>query len=310
MTFKDIFVGGPRPIWLRYLLLIGVFTLLTRVIMDSQFSSTSLLYILLPYLVSVAVYFAMPEAKGSTKIARLGRHLRSALIVMLGSSAILQEGVICVVMFAPIYILVVLISYALMKPRPDDHQQSTFKVSFVPIIFVLVSLEGVTQTLSFERAGSVTRSQTLNVDIEALKLNMAMPIHLEEGRSPFLSLFPLPYEVTAGSLNAGDVHIAKFAYKRWLVTNVHYGETHVKIAEVGPNHVRTQIVYDDSYFSHYMSINGTLVEFTALDNGQTEVSLTVDYTRKLDPAWYFAPLQRRAVEESADYLIKHVIARS
>jgi len=42
---------------------------------------------------------------------------------------------------------------------------------------------------------------------------------------------------------------------------------------------------------------------------QTEVALTIHYERRLDPAWYFAPMQEFAIGQSADYLIQSVIVR-
>jgi len=63
-------------------------------------------------------------------------------------------------------------------------------------------------------------------------------------------------------------------------------------------------------FSNYLTINDTFVKFRPVSKTQTEVSLTINYERKLDPAWYFGPLQRIAIGESADYLISQVLARS
>ena len=61
MTLKDLLVGGPKPVWVRYLLLIGFFTLVTRTILDSRFANSALLYILVPYCVSVAIYVFVPR---------------------------------------------------------------------------------------------------------------------------------------------------------------------------------------------------------------------------------------------------------
>ena len=46
-----------------------------------------------------------------------------------------------------------------------------------------------------------------------------------------------------------------------------------------------------------------------LADGTTQVSLTIRYRRTLDPAWYFGPMQRRAIGESADYLLTHIIGK-
>lgn len=305
--------GGPRPIWLRYFLIIAFAAMVLHVLLAGQYGQSSLVYIAVPYLVGVAIYFLIPQPKGRGKVARFFRHMMTAIIIMLSTSVILREGIICVAMFLPIYIFFSLLYFLMAPPlrNPNDPKtiSDVFKVSFVPVIVAVMSLEGISQTLSFEREESVTRSMIVEGDIETLKSNMAMPIHLEEERSWFLRLFPLPYDVAAGNLIEGETHTAKFAYHRWMFTNTHYGETHLKLAEVGEQHIRTQITKDTSYFSKYMTIKGTLVEFEPITESTTRVTLTVDYTRDLDPAWYFGPLQRRAMRESADYLITQVIAR-
>jgi len=44
-------------------------------------------------------------------------------------------------------------------------------------------------------------------------------------------------------------------------------------------------------------------------DGTTRVELTISYRRGLDPAWYFGPMQRRAISESAEYLLKNIIGK-
>jgi len=311
MDVKSFTQGGPKPVWIRYVLLIGFFFLLTRALLDSQFRHSALLYILVPYLVSVFIYVFMPQPQGRYRWQRFGRHIFAAIIVMLATSALLFEGFLCVLMFMPIYIVFAIIGFAFAPKEwpPAENPAETFRVSIVPMIVIILSLEGVSQTLSLNRHYNVTRTKVVNADIAQLKANMAMPIHLTAERSAFLSLFPLPDYVKAGSLNEGDIHKAAFTYKRWGVTNVHRGETWVKIAELSDRHVRTKIVKDTSYFSKYMIVDGTLIEFEPLSDTKTQITLTISYTRLLDPAWYFGPMQRAAITESADYLIDHVIAR-
>ena len=303
---------GPRPIWVRYLLIIGFFNLLIRGLMNGHLNHSALLYILVPYLVAVAIYLFVPQPLGMSRWKRFLRHMMAAFVIMLATSALLFEGFLCVLMFLPIYLIVAAIAFASMRPYQEKPKNiaSTFSVSLVPALILLVSVEGLTPSLSFERQESITRSHIVTGTIEELKANMAMPIDMKESRSAFLSLFPLPTEVQAGSLNEGDIHKLHFVYNRWGFTNVHEGDFWVEIVGVGEDYVQTKIVKDTSYFSNYLTISDTFVKFRPVSKTQTEVSLTINYERKLDPAWYFGPLQRVAVGESADYLISQVLARS
>jgi len=102
-TLKNFLTGGPRPVWIRYLLILGVVTLITRLVLDSRFATTSFFYCLIPYLIGIILYMFVPQPKGWSRRKRAARHLLATIIVMLASSALLFEGFICVIMAAPIY---------------------------------------------------------------------------------------------------------------------------------------------------------------------------------------------------------------
>ena len=90
---------------------------------------------------------------------------------------------------------------------------------------------------------------------------------------------------------------------------MHQDEFALEISDVGADFVRTTVLKNTSYLASYVQIDGTEVKFRDVGQGQTGVSLTVHYHRKLDPSWYFGPLQTYAFEKSAAYLIDTVIAR-
>ena len=312
MTLKQRFLGG-KPIWIRYMLIIGVATMITRLVLDSKFATTSFFYCLVPYLIGVILYVFVPQPKGWSRTKRIGRHLLATLIVMLASSAILFEGFICVIMAAPIYILFALLAIFATphKADPDRFKKSdVFRASFVPLAVMITSVEGLTDTTSFPREEVITRTQTLNLTPEEIHENLARPVHLDAKRSAFLSIFPLPERIEAPNFAQGATHKAFFTYRRWGFTNVHKGETHLHMKTVQPLLVETKVTKDTSYFSHYLKVHGTKIKMTPQADGTTQVSLTIRYRRTLDPAWYFGPMQRRAIGESADYLLTHIIGKA
>ena len=309
---KTLLTGGPKPIWIRYMLILGVVTMITRLALDSRFATTSFFYCLVPYIIGVILYIFVPQPKGWSRTKRIGRHLLATLIVMLASSAILFEGFICVIIAAPIYILFALLAISISphKADPDRFKKSdVFRASFVPLAVIIVSVEGLTETTSFPREEAITRTQILNLTPEEVHANLAQPVHLDAKRSAFLSIFPLPDRVDAPNFQQGAVHTAFFTYRRWGFTNVHRGETQIRMKEVSPLFVETEVTEDTSYFSHYLKVHGTQIKMVPLADGTTQVSLTIRYRRTLDPAWYFGPMQRRAIGESADYLLTHIIGK-
>jgi hypothetical protein len=191
----------------------------------------------------------------------------------------------------------------------DDDDGPRYGAYAIPLAVLLLSAEGLTEPTTVQRYREATHVAVLDGSISELQANMARPVRFEADRHWFLSVFPLPTRIEAASLKAGDVHRLHFVYKRWFFTNVHEGGMAIRIAEVSPTRIRTEIIENESYLSHYMKIDGTEVNFTDLGGGRTRVALTVKYHRLLDPYWYFGPLQQLAAEQSARYLIDTIIAR-
>jgi hypothetical protein len=283
-------------------------TLTTRAVLDSSFRNSTLLYILIPFAISIALHLAIPVGQGESPVQRYGRHMRAATIVMLASSALLFEGFLCVLFFMPIYYVMVTIGFlfSLLADRDGGGHAGAYAI---PVVVAVLAAEGLTGPTSVPRYNEATYTQVLPGSIESLQANMAKPIRFEAKRHWFLWLFPMPTRVEAGTLKAGDVHRLHFVYRRWFFTNIQRGDMAIRIAEVSPARIRTQLVQNDSYLFHYMKIDGTEVRFRDVGGGRTQVSLTVKYHRLLDPSWYFGPMERLAARQSARYLIDTIIAR-
>lgn len=291
--------------------IIGAVFILSRLILDSRFSHSAAFYVAVPFTVSMLLALL---TKPPTRRSALGdylREIRFGTIVLLGTSAFLFEGFLCVLFIIPIYYAIITLGFFFKKlwEVRNRRKRGRLNASIIPALVAIMAVEGLSPSTSFERQNSVTQTVVIDAPISVLKANMARPIDLPEQRPLYLSVFPLPVETKAGTLKAGDIHELTFVYKRWFITNIDTGELHLRIDEVGPAHVKTSVVRNTTYFSKYLSIEGTRVQMTELASGQTQVALTVRYNRLLDPAWYFAPLQKLAVDQSADYLIDNVICR-
>lgn len=302
---------GKRA-WLGNIVMITVFSLFVRLLIHYEFDTTALLYVGLPMVIAVAIILFTGESDSQNWKVRYWNHTRTALLVLLVSSAILFEGFLCVLMFMPIYFGVVLCVFLieLLYRAAKGKRGGTLPIHLLPAILLFSAIEGVTPQLSFDRYNEVSSTKTINVSIEQIKENLQKPIALGSNMPGFLSLFPMPYDVVAETLTEGDVHRSYFRYHRWFVTNTHEGYMDIKLAEVGESHLRTEIVEDTSYVSNYLTLHGTLIELESVSDSVTRVTLTISYDRKLDPYWYFGPLERFGVEQTAGYLIDKVIYRA
>jgi hypothetical protein len=306
-----------KPRWIFVLLLIGAAALVIRGLLDSRFGHGTLLYIAVPYVLSVALFLVTRPSEQKSVRYRFWNHMRLATIIFLATSALLFEGFLCVLMFMPIYYFFVIIAFLVAWRREKREQNAmssaaisdVFRSHAVTAVVVVLIAEGLVPMTTVPRHQQATFVTTSRLDIATLKQNMAQPIHFSPDRHWFLKLFPLPDEVQAGSLKAGDVHRLHFTYRKWFFTNFHKGELLLRISEVSAQRVRTEIIKNDSYLSHYMKIDGTEINFTPLASGGTHIALTVKYQRLLDPVWYFGPMQHLAAKQSARYFLENIIVR-
>lgn len=294
------------------LVIIAVASITVRTLMEIRIDRTALLYVGVPTLIAMALLAVeLPDSKKNWKYTYLNVAIKS-LIVMLVSSALLYEGFICVVMFMPIYfavLLVVFIIHALINffENKKNHQGKNY-VQILPVLLLLSAFEGVFPQFSFEREYEVTIDKVIHASVDDIKAKMATPFDLDVPRHWMLELFPMPYEIDAGSLNAGDIHTISFRYHRWFVTNTHEGDMKLQITDVNNEFVKARFIKDESYISNYLIMRGTEVHFKPLDENKTHVSLKIKYHRFLDPVWYFGPLLEFAMKHTGELFYSQIIA--
>jgi hypothetical protein len=78
----------------------------------------------------------------------------------------------------------------------------------------------------------------------------------------------------------------------------------MRVTEHRPGYVRFQSVSDGSKLTQWIAWQSSEVEWRQMDEAHTQVMWRVHFERQLDPAWYFAPLERAAVYQAARYLIQ------
>ena len=299
MSIESYFKSRP----LVLLSIIATASILIHFLLRSKIPGSALLYVGIPFLISVLLLTFTKKIEQPTWKQKFINHIRDALIVMMGSSVILFEGFVCVVMFMPIYFSIMLINFIITAFNQHKKEKAKLNTHFFSALILMVSLEGIHPNLSFERYNEVSSTKIVNANITDIKKNLVKPVNLQDDRAWFLDLFPMPYQVNNNSLIINDIHEIKYRYHRWFITNTHEGHTLLKIAEVGDNYIRTEFIEDTSYISNYMKLHGTEIRFKPIDASNTEVTLTIKYDRMLDPVWYFGPLQKYGVKKKADYLI-------
>jgi len=297
--------------WYAILISIALLSIGFRLLKELAYEKTALLYVGIPFMIAlILVYFHKPYKGASWR--RIHRNLLvDGFIIMMGSSVLLAEGFICVVIFMPIYLLILTATFAATAFYQHARQRKRNRLGMhvLPLILLISAFEGVLPGSSFNRQEQVSTTRVVEASIAEIKNNLLKPIELQKNRAWFLQLFPMPYEINAESLNPGDVHEIHLRYYRWFFTNVHEGSMRLEISEVESHRIKTTFLDDSSYFSNYLELKGTEITMKEIDERHTEIRLSIDYSRKLDPYWYFAPIGQYGVGLAAEFLLTEVIAR-
>lgn len=306
---NEYFQYKPRLIFL--MLMIAVCSIWVRLLVEYSFDNSALLYVGIPFFISLLLILIRDPVESTHWKKRYLNRLIDAFIIMLGSSVILFEGFVCVVMYMPIYLIIILVTFLLdsMRERAKKQGNSTLSAHVLPLLIVISAFEGVSPELSFNRIEQVSVSRVVHNTIPGIKHNLTQPMDLNKTRHWILSLFPMPHSIKAGSLSTGDVHEIHFKYYRWFFTNLHQGRMLLEISKVEENRIKTTFIEDSSYIANYIKLKGTEIRLEKVDKQHTRIILTIDFERKLDPYWYFSPIERYGISKIADFLISEVIAR-
>ena len=301
--------GQRRINTLATLLIIGIASVTIRLLMAYEMHRSAVLYLAVPYAVAILITLMRPYQRNDNWWQRYFSHTVSALVVFLGSSIVLFEGFICVLFFMPIYFGVVSIAFIVqwIAVSWQDRKSRTLATA-IPLLVMLLSLEGTSEPFSLARENTVTATVITHKSTAELFGNLASPFDLRKERHWLLSLFPMPYEIQAGSLVPGDIHVVHTRYHRWFVANTYEGEMRLLIERVGPDTVSVRYLSDTSYFSSYLTLVHSRIQMKPAGNS-TQVSLHIHYERELHPAWYFQPIQRFAVARMAEFLLQEVVIR-
>lgn len=250
---------------------------------------TAALFVGLPAILAIVLASTSP-ARSAT-----GTILKGVTIALLLSGIVLGEGLICIAFAAPLFYLI-----ALSIGLTVDHYRNRKAVYGIVIIpFMIMSAEGVHDRLAFPRDESVTAERVIPVsaaEVERLlgrgpRFEKTLPLGLRLG-------FPTPIESAGEGLQPGDRRVVRFASGKG-----HTGDLTLEVAERAPGEVVFRARADLTPIAHWLQWQEAEVRWTELDAGRTLVGWTLRYRRHLDPAWYFAPLERVVVQGAAGYLI-------
>ncbi len=262
---------------------------------------TALVFIGVPAVLAAAVaLFARPRSA-------TGMIVVATTIALMLSSVMFGEGFVCIIMAAPLfYAIAIPVGKVIDFHRDRDrrHRQHTARVCVMLALIVPCSVEGVVPGWEFSREATVTVERIVDGSPEQVEAALARTPTFDRPLPSFFTRlrFPTPGKTTGQGLQPGDRREIEFLHSAHNAGH-HPGILTLDIRERAPGRVVFGVREDHSYITHWLSWRSSEVTWEPIAPGRTRVAWTLSYRRRLDPAWYFAPLERYAVGLAAGYLI-------
>jgi hypothetical protein len=265
-----------------------------RLLMQKGEEHTALVFIGIPALLAVAAVLAPKPKSGQ------GVTARAVAIALLISGIVFGEGFVCILFASPLFFFVGALVTSIVE-TVREHRGGRGLRSYVLVLFLLTppALEGVAPGIEAGREETVTVERTVAGDPADVARALARTPDFAAPLPRFLRLgFPTPGATAGQGLRVGDERSV-------VLDHGHHGSGALvmRVSESDSAHVRFDAVSDRSYVVHWLTWRGADVTWTAAGPGRTRVVWTLRYRRRLDPAWYFGPLERYGARTAAGYLI-------
>jgi hypothetical protein len=256
-----------------------------KVLNAGGLEQTALFYVGIPALIALTVVWtARPRSA-------LGTIMATITVGLALAGPLLNEGIVCLVIAAPLFYLVGALVGLLINW--SDRRQGMQALLLVPL---LLAAEGTVADLPRGGEVTVTRTAAAGTDLERA---LAAAPEFGPVRSPLKRLkFPRPVRAAGTGLDAGATRLITFTPR----TSLGIG------ARPEPRSMQLRVLRRETGRVVFaITADTTLARWLDLKEAEfswqgTRLSVTLRYARTFDPAWYFGPIQRYAMHEAAVYL--------
>ncbi|SHN00740.1 SRPBCC family protein [Cryptosporangium aurantiacum] len=283
-------VRRRRGLWWRvgWTVVVGIFAVLGFALtVATGREDSALLFVGLP--AGLALLLALSPAPHSLH----GTVFVSVTIFVLLFAALLQEGAICLLMAAPLV-------YAIAHGVAGLVQlfDRGVGVALVLPLLALVAIEGVVPTLRISPVQAVTVTRQTALTPAEVQAAVAAGPRFGSVRPLLLRLgYPTPDHAAGRGVDVGGQwHIGQHggAIVTEVVANEPYRDG---------RRIDFRRVSDTSMTNHSLIWRTARLSWSSAPGGGTDVRLTIEFERRLDPSWYFGPIVDSFARAGENYLL-------
>jgi hypothetical protein len=256
-----------------------------KILKAGHLEQTALFYVGIPALIALTVVAtARPRSTVGTIMVTITVGLALA-------GPLLDEGVVCLVVAAPLFYLCgAIVGVIADLARRNKGMQALL---VLPLLF---SVEGAVASLP--RGGEVTATRFAPAGTDLSRALAAAPV-FGPVRSPLLRLkFPKPVRAEGAGLEPGATRHIDFTPRRSLGIGATPTPRSMDLTVI--RHAPGLVVFAitrDTTLARWLRFSEAEFRWQG-----SRLSVTLRYRRTFDPAWYFGPVQRYGMREAAAYL--------
>ena len=292
---EPVFAGLRRKqmVLLGIVLTFTIVSLVGRLVYATRMETSALMFVGVPTVLAIVLVLTVRPKSA------LGTAMTGVTFVLLLSAILFGEGLVCILMAAPIFYLIAAVVGGIIDASRRQSRKNT-ALCLLPVL--LMSLEGAHSRLSFPREETVSVRRVVTASPEEVEARLAAPVQFRTPLPLYLKLgFPRPVATRGSGLAAGDERVIHFAGGEG-----HPGDLVLQVTSAGPGAARFRALSDHSKVAHWLDWEEAVVTWQRVDEQHTAVTWTLRYRRNVDPAWYFGPWERYAVGLADGYLIDNL----
>jgi hypothetical protein len=255
----------------------------TLLLVRSQRTDTAALFVGVPLLLALVVTLAPPTRNLH------GLTFRAVTFGLLITSAFLHEGAACVLMAAPLVYGVAHLWTALVVLERRDKERRRSALVLVPLL-LLASLEGL--VFRIDPGQTVVEERVVAMSPAEVEQRLGQGPDFAATRPALLrfSGYPTPTAATGAGLALGA---------RWTFTMAG-GPITTEVVARTDERVEFAVVSDASKTQRWLTWVGAVVSWSAVEGG-SRVRIEATFIRRLDPSWYFGPIEQRMVAAGIEH---------
>lgn len=253
-----------------------------------EIEQTSLLFVGIPAIITILLI------KYGGKPANIyGVVFKTVTLFLLLSSVLLGEGLVCIIIMAPIFYLVAGIIAFIIEYFNKKNKSKLNSFILIPVLLILAQVHEINKkpdVLNIETKSEISQ----NIDFNAFNTT---PNFLENLPNFFKIGFPKPIAIEGKGVNVGDYRKIQFESNTKGI-----GILHLKIKEKTKNTILFDVIEDNTHIAHWLTWKQMRVSIENKNNS-TIITWNTYFTCDLGPSWYFKPIESYGVKTMNTFLI-------